>query len=194
MIYTFGDSHARIGWPHHKWLKLYEIGPILAYSFGKEKLKRLNIVNFNVKENDTVIFSFGEIDCRCHIHKHSSKESIDEDINKIIFNYFEAVKENVQQFKSLKVYILSVPPAARKEKIQDNKNFPHLGTNEERKLYVDIFNKTLSKLCLQYSFNFLNHHDNHADEEGYLNYKFSFDGVHVTDNNFFNNFLLSVSQ
>lgn len=194
MIYTFGDSHARTGWPKNEFLKVFEIGPILAYSFGIERFKRLNIKHFNVKENDVVIFSFGEIDCRCHIHKHSSKDSVNKDIDKIVISYLEAVKENVQQFKKLEVYILSIPPAARKEFIEDNEKFPHLGTNEERREYTHIFNKTILEKSQSYGFKFLNHHDAHADEEGYLNLKFSSDGVHVTDENFFNNFILKLNR
>jgi hypothetical protein len=66
-IHTVGDSHSYYGWSgiiHH------HLGAVLCYSFGKEKLNKCDIRNFDIKDGDTVIFCFGEIDCRCHIHKH----------------------------------------------------------------------------------------------------------------------------
>ena len=66
-IHTIGDSHSFNGWTgvinHH-------LGPVLCYSFGKEKTNRCDIRNFNIKDGDTIIFCLGEIDCRCHVHKH----------------------------------------------------------------------------------------------------------------------------
>ena len=73
-IHTFGDSHSYSGWERIKNIKIniHHLGPILAYSFGRDGLSRNNIANscFNVNENDIVIFCFGEIDCRGHVHKH----------------------------------------------------------------------------------------------------------------------------
>jgi hypothetical protein len=52
-IHTFGDSHSYNGWSgviqHH-------LGPLLCYSFGKEKLNRCDIRNFNINDGDTIIF------------------------------------------------------------------------------------------------------------------------------------------
>ena len=192
MIHTFGDSHARFGWPFYENLKLHEIGPILAYSFGVDKLKRLDISNFNVKDGDVVVFSFGEIDCRCHIHKYITKKAVEEIINEIVLNYINAIKENVSQYKNLKVYVLSVPPASRKEYVFNNVSFPHLGENEERKKYVKIFNEILIKYCEKYSYLFLNHYSPHLDSEGYLNGIYSADGIHVTDSRFFEKFVLNI--
>jgi hypothetical protein len=89
-IHTFGDSHSYNGWsgvvPHH-------LGPVLCYSFGKEKLNRCDIRNFNIKDGDTIVFCLGEIDCRCHIHKHITETTRYQDIiNNIIDNYFEAIE------------------------------------------------------------------------------------------------------
>jgi len=192
MIHTFGDSHARIGWPVCENLKLHEIGPILAHSFGIDKLKRLDISKFNVKDEDVVVFSFGEIDCRCHIHKYITKKTVEEIINEIIYNYINAIKENVSQYKNLKVYILSVPPASRKKQVVDNEKFPHLGEDEERKKYVKIFNEVLIKYCKKYSYLFLDHYTPHLDSEGHLSEVHSFDGVHVTDNRFFKMFISNI--
>ena len=89
-IHTIGDSHSGNGWSgiiqHH-------LGPVLCYSFGKEKLNRCDIRNFNIKDGDTIVFCLGEIDCRCHIHKHITETTRYQDIiNNIVDNYFEAIE------------------------------------------------------------------------------------------------------
>ena len=86
-IHTIGDSHSGNGWTgiiqHH-------LGPVLCYSFGKEKLNRCDIRNFNIKDGDTIVFCLGEIDCRCHIHKF--KEQYKELIEKIN-EFFTHIRE-----------------------------------------------------------------------------------------------------
>ena len=63
-IHTIGDSHSYEGWSG---IVHNHLGPLLCYTFGKEKLNRCDIRNFNIKDGDTVVFCLGEIDCRCHI-------------------------------------------------------------------------------------------------------------------------------
>ena len=118
-IHTIGDSHSKKGWTgiikHH-------LGPLLCYSFGKEKLNRCDIRNFNIKDGDTIIFCLGEIDCRCHIHKHISEStSYKYIINNIINNYFEAIKLNVSisqiKFKNICIYKIILKYVLAKENI-----------------------------------------------------------------------------
>ena len=55
-------------------------------------LSRLNISNpeYGVKENDSVCFLFGEIDCRSHIRKYVTDDvTYMEIIDPIIYKYFE---------------------------------------------------------------------------------------------------------
>lgn len=52
-IHTIGDSHSTYGWTGT--IK-HNIGPVLCYSFGKEKLNRCDIRNFNIKDGDTSVF------------------------------------------------------------------------------------------------------------------------------------------
>jgi hypothetical protein len=94
-IHTFGDSHSLCGWDgtgpvtHH-------LGPVLCYSFGKEKLNRCDIRNFNVNHGDAIIFCFGEIDCRADIHNHINETITYENvIDEIVKDYFAAIKLNV---------------------------------------------------------------------------------------------------
>ena len=56
MIHTIGDSHSMFGWNQCKNIKINHIGPILCYSFGQEKLNRINLKRYNIEENDIVIF------------------------------------------------------------------------------------------------------------------------------------------
>ena len=64
-IHIFGDSHASniySGWNYCTNVISHHLGSILCYSFGKDKLKRCNIKKYGLKNGDSVIFCFGEID------------------------------------------------------------------------------------------------------------------------------------
>lgn len=57
-------------------IKVNHLGPILCYSFGNQKMNRCNIsCSENIRDNDSIVFCFGEIDCRCHIRKHITSEN-----------------------------------------------------------------------------------------------------------------------
>jgi len=159
VIHTFGDSHSSNGWDSN--IEKHHLGPILAYSLGKEKLNRCNISNYNIKNGDTIIFCFGEIDCRCHVHKHINQTFTYENIiDDIILNYFETIKLNVTvsqlNFKNVCVYNV-VPPVKNPIKFYDAfgiEPFPHLGSCEERKKYTLYFNKKLKEKCLENNYIF----------------------------------------
>ena len=52
-IHTIGDSHSYFGWSN---VINHHLGPLLCYTFGKEKLKRCDIRNFDLFDDDIVIF------------------------------------------------------------------------------------------------------------------------------------------
>lgn len=90
----------------------------LAYSVGRDKLNRLDIRKFDhIKDNDILIFSFGEIDCRCNLKKHTNEENYKENIENIVIKYIETIKMNVNLSKNTykKVCIYNVvPPSTEK--------------------------------------------------------------------------------
>ena len=72
-IHTFGDSHSTNGWNN---VDGHHLGPRLCYNFGKKKLEVCDIRVFKkINDGDILIFSFGEIDCRCHVHKHINENN-----------------------------------------------------------------------------------------------------------------------
>ena len=54
-IHTIGDSHSFNGWNGWNGIINHHLGPVLCYSFGKDK-NRCDIRNFNIKDKDTIVF------------------------------------------------------------------------------------------------------------------------------------------
>ena len=180
-IHTIGDSHSKNGWDNTGIIN-HHLGPILCYSFGKDKLNRCNIRNYNIKNGDTIIFCLGEIDCRCHIHKHITETTTYQDIiNNIVDNYFDAIELNVSlaQLEDIKICVYNIVPPIQKYNTIENPDYPYLGSDEERKKYVLYFNEKLKEKCMQKNFIFFDIYNKYVDENGFLN-KDSSDGcVHA---------------
>jgi len=68
-IFTIGDSHANLPWWEIKSFNIITThqGPMLCYSFAQRGLTK---VPKGITANDWIVYSFGEIDCRAHVHKH----------------------------------------------------------------------------------------------------------------------------
>jgi hypothetical protein len=188
-IHTIGDSHSFNGWSgiinHH-------LGALLCYSFGKAKLNRCDIRNFNIKDGDTIVFCLGEIDCRCHIHKHITETTIYQDIiNNIVDNYFEAIELNVStsQIKLKNICVYNVVPPIQKYNTWENSEYPYLGTDEERKQYVLYFNEKIKEKCIEKKYLFFDVYDKYIDENGFLRKDLSDDNVHIRNGVYIRNFI-----
>ena len=188
-IHTIGDSHSVHGWSgiiqHH-------LGSILCYSFGKEKLNRCDIRNFNIKDGDTIIFCLGEIDCRCHIYKNITDKTTYKDIIKnIVDNYFEAIELNVSisKIKLKNVCVYNVVPPVQKYNTCENSEYPYLGTDEERKQYVLYFNEKLKEKCIEKKYIFFDIYNNYINENGYLRKDLSDGNVHISNGIYISNFI-----
>jgi hypothetical protein len=188
-IYTIGDSHSHNGWSG---TINHPLGPVLCYSFGKEKLNRCDIRKFNIEDGDTIIFCLGEIDCRCHIHKHITEITPYQDIiNDIVNNYFEAIDLNVSisQIKLKNVCVYNVVPPIQKDNTWENPEYPYLGTDEERKQYVLYFNKKLKEKCIEKEYIFFDIYNNYTDENGFLRKDLSDGNVHISNGIYISDFI-----
>jgi hypothetical protein len=187
-IHTFGDSHSRFGYEGIPNVQIHHIGARLCYSIGRDGI---NINHgYNVQEGDTVIFCFGEIDCRCHIQKYITRENdYTKIIDTIINNYFSRIKMAVDVFANLKTVVYNVVPPVQKYNTEENKDYPYLGTDEERKMYVTYFNEKLKQKCAEYNYLFFNVYDKYIDENGFLNKQLSDNNVHIRDGIYIKEFI-----
>jgi len=187
-LHTFGDSHSHHGFEKIKKIH-HDLGPLLCYNFPKRF--DINKYQSSIKEGDTVIFCLGEIDCRCHIHKHiTCDKSYEVIIDEIVENYFEAIKRNTE---GLRVCVYNVVPAVRKTDTWNNESFPFLGTDEQRKSYVLYFNKKLKEKCLIYKYIFVDIYNKYVDKDGFLDRKLSDGTVHIGDGKFLEEFLFNIN-
>jgi len=188
-IHTIGDSHSNNGWTG---IINHALGPVLCYSFGKEKLNRCDIRRFNIKDGDTVIFCLGEIDCRCHIHKHITDTTTYRDIiDSIVYNYFEAIELNVSvsQLKLKNVCVYNVVPPIQKYNTRENPEYPYLGTDEERKQYALYFNEKLKEKCIEKGYIFFDVYNKYIDENGFLRKDLSDGNVHISNGIYISDFI-----
>ena len=189
-IHTIGDSHSLNGWSG---VIIHHIGPVLCYSIGKEILNRFDLRHStDIKDGDTIIFCFGEIDCRCHIHKHITETTTYQDIiNNVVDKYFEAIELNVSlsQIKFKNICVYNVVPPIQKYNTSENPDFPFLGTDEERKQYVLYFNEKIKEKCIEKEYIFFDIYNNYIDENGYLRKDLSDGNVHIANGIHISNFI-----
>ena len=190
-IHTIGDSHSLNGWVgagiiHH------HLGPVLCYSFGKEKLNRCDIRNFNIKDGDTIVFCLGEIDCRCHVHKHITETTTYQDIiNNIVDHYFEAIEliVSISQIKLKNICVYNAVPPIQKYNVLENPEYPFLGTDEERKQYTLYFNQKLKEKCIEKEYIFFDIYNKYTDENGFLRKNVRDGTVHIRNGIYIHNFI-----
>ena len=126
---------------------IYHVGPALAYNLPKtnttvranEKIHYLLDANI-VKQNDTCIFVFGEIDCRYHLPKRFYKNNIEKIVSECIQNYLLFL-ESISKY-NINIYIFG-PIATQKDTMPMNKHFPRYGTEVDRNRITFEFNKQL---------------------------------------------------
>ena len=177
-IHTIGDSHCIHPWKDINGITIHYLNSKLCYSVGRDGL---NLSEYNIETNDIVIFCFGEIDCRCHVYKHITDIlSYQTIIDNIVNNYFISIKKAVSIFNNINVCVYNVVPPLYTNS-SGNPEYPHLGTNEERKEYILYFNKQLKNKCKEYNYIFFDIYNKYVDDNGFINKSFSDGDVHITN-------------
>jgi hypothetical protein len=190
-LHTFGDSHRLyISSPDESKLQV-KFGQGNSWTmagFGMQKLNMLNIKNNDVKKNDMVLFSFGEIDCRCHLCKSKNFEKYKDIIDDNISSYFESIRVNVEQFDNLITMVYNVVPTVRAtlkilERLgpDSGDRFPIIGSDDERKEVTLYTNLKLKEYCKNHNYIYFDVYNKYCDEEGFLNPILKDDYIHIKD-------------
>ena len=185
MIHTFGDSHASntiSGWKDCNDIITHHLGAKLCYTFGREILNLCDIRKYDINDGDSLIFCFGEIDCRCHVHKHITATTPYRNvIDSIIDSYITAININIYNsdinFKNICIY--NVIPPIERYNTYENIEQPYLGSDQERKQYVLYFNQILREKCNENNWVFFDIYNKYIDNNGYLNKQLSDGNVHI---------------
>ena len=175
-IYTVGDSHA---W--HAWLKVPDVitgtvGPMLMYSFGCDKSILTNFIPLDA----ILCFCWGEIDCRCHVHKYQPWQQT---IDSLVKKYLEVVDLNVVGRDSKLVWIYNVVPPVYNA--IESPTFPFLGTIEERVRYVKYMNNKLRGT----KYTFVDIYDACSTSGGFMKPEDSDGHVHLENEKYINEWI-----
>jgi len=185
-FHTIGDSHAWLPFNRIPCVEIHHLGPILCHTIGKHKhdLKNgLNITNgYGVKSGDTACFCFGEIDCRCHIHKHvTATRGHQQVIDEIINDYLIALMENEKLVPGVRMMVYNVVPPPSVTNTKADPLYPYAGTDDDRKAYARYFNEALAWNCKEVGYTFMDVYDKYTDENGFLSKTYSDGHVHISN-------------
>ena len=194
MIYIYGDSHSNYSFknlslPHRNFYK----NSITMFRIGRDS----HIINFDKENiakdtntNNLIILSYGEIDCRCHIHRQVNLQRDEDDIiYELVNNYIKAIHNNTEGIDA-NVLIVGVIPPTKKSDYENlhgriTHKFPFIGSDEDRVRYTQKINKLLEELSNKNDFNYFNPYHHYTRDDGTLKYELSDNVVHIGDNTYF---------
>lgn len=162
-VFAFGNSHVSIFsgtdsmvpiWPNLSqdklpWFRTFRIGAVTAYQAVKHMKLIYEIcdsVSFK-KDEDILLFVFGEVDIRAHIVEQSKKQNRPQvQITKeVVQRYFEAIKEAKDE--GYEVAVFGCIAGFKLKEGGDKPPWPYSGTCKERNSITQIFNQELCKKC-----------------------------------------------
>jgi hypothetical protein len=152
-----------------------------------------NIINFNkdiINENDVIVLSYGEIDCRCHIQRQiDTGKNEDEIINELVNNYIRTIKNNIVNEK-IKIIIVGVIPPTKQNDYEILhgpvlSGFPFEGSDEDRVRYTNKVNMLLEELSNLNNYIYFNPYSYYTRTDGTLKHELSDLTVHLRENSYF---------
>lgn len=189
-IHTLGDSHSMYGWRDISGVVVHHIGPKLAFSVGRDGLDVGP--EYGICVGDTLVVSFGEIDCRCHVAKHVTPEKPARAIiDSITTSYLNTIREVGWSLPGVRICIYNIVPAVQRHTSLENREYPFLGTDEERREYAGLFNAFLALKCPTYGFTFIDVYTRYTNSEGYINRAYSDGHVHIRNPVFIREYLVN---
>lgn len=190
MIHVYGDSHGQFSFTN---LNLQHISHI-QYSITMFRIGRDNIIiNFNkedIQSNDTIVISYGEVDCRCHIQRQIDVGKKEDDvIYDLVKAYMTTIKNNTMKL-DVKIIIVGIIPPTKQYDYESlhgpiTHEFPFVGTDQERVRYTNKVNTLLEKFSNENNYIYFNPYSYYTREDGTLKFELSDTYGHIKDNSYF---------
>ena len=188
-VHVFGDSHADFSFRGYEGLVSHITISVTCFRVGRDGKGILNFQTAGVKDNDTIIVLFGEVDCRCHIKRQllagrEYKEVLDE----LVTAYGRSISLNVDEFSKLRVIVSCIPPPTARADFENiygpiTHEFPFVGSDAERAMFTRDMNDLLKVHCRTKNYDFLDFYDDYTRvEDGMLDHTKSDTQVHIKDN------------
>ena len=199
MIYIYGDSHASFSFNN---LTLQHMNlhcsSITMHRIGRDNI----IIHFDkntIQPNDTIVLSYGEVDCRCHIQRQINLGKHEDDvIYELVNQYITTIYQNTKDL-NLHIIIVGVIPPTKQSDYESIHGpilheFPFVGTDEDRVRYTRKVNELLEQLSIQYGYLYFNPYDYYTRSDGTLKHELSDTIVHLQDNQYFLNQFIEFYQ
>lgn len=193
MIYIFGDSHANYNFrefslPH----TILHANSVTMHRVGRD----CQIINFNpsFSSKDSVfIFTYGEVDCRCHVGKQVRLGRVFEDVCKeLVDAYINTIKKTICIYKKIILCSIVPPISSRYWTMPSDFPFPIIGDDAERVKTTQYINTLLKEACQYNGYIFLDIYNYYAGTDNTLTYDLSDKSVHISNNTYIHNKLLSI--
>lgn len=190
IIHCVGDSHVSIfngydtpsetirgvtGVDMLSEFRTYRMGPLLAWSLGNiDGRQHAEVYNFirDLPKTDSLLLSFGEIDCRMHLVYQSELQnrSLEDITTECVERYFNTFVMRVKSFNFANVICFGPVPSTE----MDSRR----GTKEQRNQSCKLFNDILQELCDKNGVIFWSIFNNLINENWSAKAQFSYDGIH----------------
>jgi len=158
MIHCIGDSHSAVfsgeeimqpEWPSiasntipH--FNSYRVGPATAYQLENKKHIIDDIITKHYRDNDSLLFCFGEVDIRAHLLKQMSlkNKSLGDIVKECVDRYFNVILS--YKDKGINCIVWGPIASWNESRIYTG---PSFGSCIERNLVTKEFNRYIEELC-----------------------------------------------
>lgn len=181
-VIVIGDSHSLLFNERGDWIdprlnNMFDVkwlGPVTFWRFCRDKENCVNLET--ITNGRCVLFSFGEIDVRCHIMNHTVTTYQD-----VIDNMMNELRIYLgKNSNRLDLHFMSIPPPMYKDMCTSpNEDFPFVGLDEQRSEITIYFNNKLKELSEKHNIGYFDYYKFYCDEKNMLDYKKSDTVVHV---------------
>ncbi|PCI94361.1 hypothetical protein COB11_03965 [Candidatus Aerophobetes bacterium] len=179
-VHIIGDSHTRT-FSRIPYCKIDWLGPVTLHRVGRDGLDIVDFRKLKIKDGDVVVFTFGEIDTRCHIGRQilDHKRKLHEVTELLAKKYIQTILANCKNYSNILPIVYLPTPPGNKQKEVPNYRFPFIGTNQQRVLWAKTLNKDLLKQCRKFKIPCINTYHIYSTPDGLLKRNLTDGHIHI---------------